>query len=408
MKKKFLGVVVFFKKDHWGKYLVQISLFAVWLIIFFIMARADVISNMVGTVIGFLFSAVLLYFGKLISMNFEDMLKVNCNTEFLLKKYPAELDAKKELQLNGTSVTFAYKHSLVNDNYQFSVVDAPDKMFELDDFIMGYYERLFSAHSNSAKMNGITIRLDDFETQDNLCTFYLSRSTYFNHLLTNRVVDFTIFDDVTLRDVYEYGPKLNSFANSKMSNHIGINSLVFLNDGNLVVPRRKKDSTISKNKITSSIAVKLNFPKDGSEVITANHLLYQNIIDNLSDRVKIHPEDLDLAHIKVEFLGFGQNMYEAGKPQFYYVVYLENIDTKRFHQLSVFDKNDSKLDVDKYIYVADYSTYKFEKDMVKFDIILEDGSRKPIKVGYEMSYLCNLWHYEQWKLKKNSHSEVEA
>lgn len=400
MKRFIARRIIFFKKEHWPKYLIQIALFAVWLIIFFIWARSDVVSNVIGTVIGFLFSTILLYFIKLVSMNFEDILKVNCDTNYLLQKYHAEPEARKELHMNDTSVTFAYKHCLVNDNYQFLVVDDPDKLFELDGFIQGYYDRIYSAHSNSAKINGLTIRLDRYETMDNLCTFYLSRSTYFNHLLTNRAIDFAIFDDVTLRDIFEFGPKVTPFEHSKMSNHIGINGLVFLNDGNLIVPRRKKDSTISKNKITSSIAVKLNFPLDGRTTIDTNHLMYQNIIDNLSARVKIPPEDLDLNHIRVEFLGFGQNMYEAGKPQFYYVVYLDNIDTATFHKLNVFDKYDTKLDVDKYIYVADYSTYKFEKEMVSFDIIQKDNTRKNIKVGYEMSYLCNLWHYEQWKKKQ--------
>ena len=397
MKRFMAKRILFFKKEHWPKYLLQIILFAAWLIIFFLWARADVVSNVIGTVVGFLFSTILIYFIKLFSMNFEDILKVNCDTDYLLKKYHKEPDIHKELHLNGTIAHFAYKHSLINNNHQITVVDDPDKMFELDDFVMGNFERLYSAHSNSAKINGITIRLDRFEAEENLCTLYLSRSTYFNHLLTNRAIDFAIFDDVTLRDVYEFGPKITPFEHSKMSNHVGINGLVFLSDGNLIVPRRKRDSTISKNKITSSIAVKLNFPTDGSEVITTEHLLYQNIIDNLSARVRIRPEDLDLNHIRVEFLGFGQNLYEAGKPQFYYVIYLDNIDTQKFHRLNTFDKNDSKLDVDKCIYVADYKSYRFEKGHVRFDVIDKHNSRENIKLGYEMSYLANLWHYEQWK-----------
>lgn len=395
MKKHMLKLILFFKKDHWVKYIIQIALFAAWLIVFFVWARADVVSNVVGTIVGFLFSTVLLYFIKLITMNFEDMLKINYDTEALLKRYKGAPEYRKRLELNGTSVEFAYADTLVNDNHQITVVDNPEKMFELDEFVMSNYERIFSAHSGSSKMNGITIRVDDCEIQDNLCTIYLSRSTYFNHLLTNRAIDFDIFDDVTLRDVLEFGPVLHPYRASKMSNHIGINALVFLSDGRLLVPRRKNDSTISKNKITSSIAVKLDFPRSGSNIVTTEHLLYQTIIDNLSARVKIRPEDLDLNYVRVEFLGFGQNIYEGGKPQFYYTVYLDNIDTTRFHQLNIFDQEELKLDVDKCIYVADYDSYRFEKDNVLFNAIEKDGRIKKIKVGYEMSYLCNLWHLHQ-------------
>ncbi len=395
MKKQMVKLIMFFKREHWTKYMVQIILFVAWLVVFFLWARADVVSNVVGTIVGFLFSTILIYFLKLFSMNFEDMLKVNYDTEALLKRYKGAPEYRKRLELNGTSVEFAYADTLVNNNHTVTVVDNPGKMFELDDFVMSNYERIFSAHSGSAKINGLTIRVDKVEKMDDLCTIYLSRSTYFNHLLTNRAIDFAIFDDVTIRDVLEYGPVLNSYEDSKMSNHVGINGLVFLSDGNLLVPRRKNDSTISKNKITSSIAVKLDFPKDGSKIVTMEHLLYQTIIDNLSARVKIRPEDLNLDHIKVEFLGFGQNIYEGGKPQFYYVVHLEDIDTERFHKLNTFNLEESKLDVDKCIYVADYKTYHFEKNKVVFDSIEKDGRRKEIKIGYEMSYLCNLWHYQQ-------------
>ena len=212
-----------------------------------------------------------------------------------------------------------------------------------------------------------------------------------------------MFEQVSLRDMYEYGPKLSTYEQSKMSNHVGINGLVFLSDGNILVPHRRGDSTISKNKVTSSIAVKLNFPKGGGSVITKEHLLYGNIIDNLSSRTRIPAKYLNADNVEVYFLGFGQSVYEGGKPQFYYAVKLLDIDTKTYQSISAIDDDYSNIDVDKCIYVADYSSYRFDKKKhLRFDAIMPNGKRKKLVLGYEMSYLANLWHYEQWLSKRSN------
>ena len=400
MKKILIKLLKFFKKEHLSKYIIQIIIFLVVLTGFMIIATENVTSNVLGTVIGFLFSTMILYIIKIISSRFEDMLKVNCNTAELLKIYSGDKNYRKEIVLNGTKVEVAYAESLVNNDYKFEVIDDPNKKFELDDFIMNNYSSIFGAHSNSTKLNTETIRLDKFEKDGDVYKLYLSRSNYFNHLVTNRAADFSIFENISLRDVYEYGPLISNYEESKMSNHIGINGLVFLSDGSLLVPRRKKDSTISKNKITSSIAVKLNPPIDGSNKVDANHLLYQNIIDNLSIRLKIKQEDLHKEAVSVKFLGFGHSLYEAGKPQFYYAITLNDIDTKKYYELNMDTSVLEKIDVDKCVYVADYQSYKFVKDEIWFDVALKNGKKKKVKCKYEMSYLCNLWHYEQYLKSK--------
>ncbi len=406
MTKLIIKIVEFFKKGHTLKYIIDIFLFFAALAVLLYLATRDVVSNVFGAVVGFLFSSLFLYICKLIGGRFEDLLKINYDTKELLGIYKGRPDYKKELISNGTKVEFAYAPILESaEGMQFAVKDNPDKRFELDDFISGNYIQIFSAHSNSAKRNFDTIRLDDFDPSTN--TFHLSRSTYFNHLVTNRAVDFLLFDDVSLRDVFEYGPMLSPLCDSKMSNHIGINALVFLSDDRLLVPRRKKDSTISKNKITSSIAVMLNFPDEyadnpKSAVITSDYLLRGNIIKNLSDRVKLPANVIDEEQTDIEFLGFGQNIYEGGKPQFYFAVTLKNVDTaKYFEQRKEYFAEQKRLykkellDVDKCMYAVDLNSYKFKKDFVKFKAYNQKGKAKTQKAGYEMSYLCNLWHYEQ-------------
>ncbi|MDD6478601.1 MAG: hypothetical protein PUF48_02155 [Oscillospiraceae bacterium] len=412
MKKLLVKIISFFKKDHTIKYVVEIA--GVFIVMGFLLylATKDVVSNVFGAVVGFLFSSLVLYGFKIIGGHFEDFLKINYDTNTLLKIYNGNPEYKKILTLNGTTKEFAYSDLLINENYTFEVKDFPEKHFVLDDFTVSNYTQLFSAHSNSAKQNFLTIRLDDFDPESK--TFYLSRSNYFNHLITNRAVDFLLFDDVSLRNVHEYGPLLNPLSESKMSNHIGINALVFLNDGRLLVPRRKADSTISKNKITSSIAVMLTFPKEfennpKSAVITPEYLLRDNILKNLTDRVKLNEDDIDSNEIDIQFLGFGQNIYEGGKPQFYFAVKINNMDTATYYQKreeffeSEKKKPDSekKLDVDRSMYAVDYDSFAFKEnqDYITFNSHDIKNRKQHIKAGYEMSYLCNLWHYQKSNLK---------
>ncbi len=406
MKNLLIKIVKFFKVDGTAKYVVQILIFSLAIVGFVILTAQDITGGIIETIIGFLFSALFLYIFRIIVNQLEDKLKINYDTEDLLRIYNGGKDYKKELFFNGTKAEFAYAATLVNDNFRFEIKDDPEKMFELDDFIMGNYETLFSAHTNSTKINDITVRLDKYEEKDGVYTLHLSRSTYFNHLVTNRAMDFILFEDISLRKVYEFGPLISSYEKSKMSNHVGVNALVFLSDGNLLVPRRKKDSTISKNKITSSIAVKLNVPKTESGKIDEDYFFKQTIMDNLSARTKIKPKYLSSENIEIDFLGFGQNLYEGGKPQFYYAVYLHDIDTEKYFMFEKEQDDFVKLDVDKCIYVADYASFRFEKNRISFDSVWQDGKHKRMVFGYEMSYLCNLWHYEEKQKNKHENDKI--
>lgn len=407
MTKLIIKIVEFFKKGHTLKYIIEIFLFFAALAVLLYLATRDVVSNVFGAVVGFLFSSLFLYICKLIGGHFEDLLKINYDTKELLNMYKGngknwtESPYRQNLEKNGTEVDFAYAPILESaKGMEFHVSDNPAKEFQLDDFVAGNYAQLFSAHSNSAKRNFDTVRLDDFDPSTN--TFHLSRSTYFNHLVTNRAIDFLLFDDVALRDVLEYGPFLNPLSKSKMSNHVGINALVFLNDNRLLLPRRKANATISKNKITSSVAIMLDIPKNGE--VTTEYLLKENIKNNLSKRLKIDEERIKKMNLHIEFLGFGQNIYEGGKPQFYFAVDLKDLDTsqyfaerKEFLKAARKNKQMDNLDVDKCVYAADYNTFKYKKDKVKFIAYNKHGKKKinQIRVGYERSFLCNLWHYQK-------------
>lgn len=131
------------------------------------------------------------------------------------------------------------------------------------------------------------------------------------------------------------------------------------------MPRRERDSTVSKNRVASSIAVKP-----------------------------------DLDQIEIEFLGFGQSIYEGGKPQFYYTVRLTSIDTAAYFALCAGKAGTEGLDIDRLICVADYEGFRFKKGELHFSVIdpaTGKRKKKSVLTKCEMSYFCNLWHYEQQK-----------
>ena len=417
MKKKLFKLLNFLKKDNTKSQLTRIGVSAAALAVIICLFFTESFSELVATAVSLSATALVLYSGKVLLSLFEDWFKISRDTAYLLgiyKEGDGISDYEKIVTLNGTDMTIAYDDVFVNTQQlpmeQFRVVDDPSRQFRLEGFIEGNFAQLYSAHSNSFKMNGDTIRLDDYRVVDGKHTFFLSRSTYYNHLVTNRVADFVLFDDVTLRSMYEYHSHHTPLPESKMSNHVGVNALVYLSDGNLLIPQRDKDSTISKNKVTSSIAVMLNFPENG-QMVDTRHLLHGTIMDNLCKRVRLHKADCPEEQVEVKFLGFGRNVYEAGKPQFYYEVHLKNIDTKTYRELTdQWERNNkNRLDVDKYIHVADPKTMCFQKGKLFFADAENKG--KTYLLEYEMSYLCNLWQAAavkgQVKDPKEEHRKAE-
>ena len=77
MKKLVVILVRFFKKEHFTKYLIEFLVFFTALTLFLIFSTDDVASNVIGTIVGFLFSTMILYIVKIVSSNFEDILNVS-------------------------------------------------------------------------------------------------------------------------------------------------------------------------------------------------------------------------------------------------------------------------------------------------------------------------------------------
>ena len=110
-----------------------------------------------------------------------------------------------------------------------------DVMRELPDFVRENAAALLAAHSGSSTSNNVTIRLKKagYDEQKRELVLDTERSLYFYMLVTNRCMDYSISDTMTLREVYEFNDKVSPLEESKLGNQIGINGLVFTSDGYL-------------------------------------------------------------------------------------------------------------------------------------------------------------------------------
>ena len=181
-------------------------------------------------------------------------------------------------------------------------------------------------------------------------------------------------------------------------NHIGINALVYLSDGHVLIQQRKGDSTISKRHLTASIATRLVLPGKENVQIDTNYLLKGNILLNLERRLGIDLSKIDEKNIIIDFLGLGQNIYEGGKPQLYFKVLLKGVTADNYLQYqSGKGQNAGKIDLDKCTHICKADEIEFCKKGDKLVLKTYNPKRKKYKKVVrepERSLLCNFYHIQ--------------
>ncbi len=374
----------------------------------------DLKDYVLGTIIALVFTSIIASTGRIFSAYVEDEKKVCVNTEKLKKIYKRE-EYNKTLKVGKNSIDFLYNDlecAKPNEELNLVVEDKMEHIYQLPDIVANAAIDLIGAHRDSSKDFTDMVRLDKYEKGTK--TIKTSRTNYFNHLVTNRAADFKINDRITLREIYEYGPKLKPLEESAMSNHIGINALVFTNDGYLFIPKRSGKSTVSKHKITSSIAAGFKLANDEDEVLDFKYFKDDEIRRLLHKRLNMPKDKADKAKLDVEFLGFGRNIYEAGKPQFYFAVTLkdysfENILTGS-KELIQFNSEDQEVDQDGNLFLSKFDSLSLEKERICFKNLYYIDKKNTFhkckisdkKFVPERSYIINLWHYYQ------KHGEVKG
>lgn len=243
---------------------------------------------------------------------------------------------RRRLRISGVDV-------FANVNGDTSVVFRDtDVMRELPDFVRENAAALLAAHGGSSISNNVTIRLKKagYDEQKRELVLDTERSLYFYMLVTNRCMDYSISDTMTLREVYEFNDKVSPLEESKLGNQIGINGLVFTSDGYLLIEKRGKKKTTWKGKLAQPISLALKekdiLPNggliDGSpeaandafrgiifQTLRKNYGIDENMIAGIGTDGSVKNGAFDL---KDSFLGLARDLIEGGKPNMYFYIAL--------------------------------------------------------------------------------------
>ncbi len=312
--------------------------------------------------------------------------------------------------------------------------DHPERMFRLNNMLETLFLKIFRAHRGCFLRNYPTLRLADFAVRPvgdgaTELRFETMRSTYFNHLVTNRAMDFVIDDVVSVRSLFEYGPLLKPLRTSDLSNHIGINAIVYLSDGTMLYKQRSGTATISKGMLTSSIAMKIDLDEP-ARPLSAYDLLVAPVRQGLIDRLGIYDkrtstpgrrQPLPLDEMDIYLLGVGRNVYEGGKPHLYYAVYMKNLSLDDFLREYMDEYRRMirtyKFDSDRRVYFCTPQTRAAEGQRLRIAYhffearitrrLLPWLTRHTFEV--EKSFLCNYWHLlENKALREKLRSDIRA
>ena len=388
----------------------------------------ELLINIFASLIGFLAGVMAMnQFARSLSKH-EDEQKVCFDDKKLEGQYKQHYWHEFTIPNHKPAHVYAELLFVMSRDKELEVHDDPDlrNLFEPDTIIKAYCMDILPAHGSSKIPNGLTVRLKNIEEKNNKITITTHRSTYIAHLLTNRAIDYKIVHDISLRTLFEGSDTLTPLYVSKMSNHIGINVFVFLKDRDqkkyILLPERDKVGTIAKGQITASWATRLTMD-DYSRIITENYLAKGVICDNwgsFCDAMMVDKDFITEKDINIQLLGATRDIYEGGKPTFFYIVELKKnvedyLDAYNNYKTNIFPKKDQGHDAPALMYIAQWNSLMMNKNdkMVFTALNVEKNEKckrkknlamcKEITVSCEKNLLAGLYVYSEYdRLHSNS------
>lgn len=358
-----------------------------------------------GTLVAsLLFVKLIEMAGEIFYCFFEDRIKANKIKGRYINNYGVNL------AIDNHQTNFLYKPLLIikseNEKYTIEIIHKQGRYFKLSPFVISNFTSLLYAYRNDYVENFDCVRLDSFKIDKKNLKVILNTSEIkcFDHLVTNFALDYKLDKKITLRDVYEFGNTLPNLKDSLMANQIGINVLVFLKDGNLIMPKRGRDATISKNMVTSSIAMAYELKEEDRD-LTQDKLLRKSIITGLNERLYLSNDVIIQTQVDIVFLGFGQVVVWGGKPQFYFCAWLD-MDARQYIYNSINVNSKGKIiDKDKVILIVRDIELYGHGDYLKLRCLNEKSlllhnKQKDFTRVYraESSFFCNCYHLKECQM----------
>lgn len=317
------------------------------------------LKTFVTIVLVFVLTGIANLIAGLFAPKVEDIMKLTTDYDKLANKYHAfsklvtyvnsGLSNYKVGRKHTTSVAknydkYSHQYNGVEDQYNFPTIvitslynKKTEIVFDFDSaniykqpaWVCSHSDTLFAAHSHSEIYNQQNLRVDDIVYDDKTAKIYLSKTSYFDSLITNRACDYDI-NGVSVRELYEPGPYLHDLKDSELSNHLGFNGMVETSDHKFIFIKRHKKVSIAKNTLQTSVgaSLKVRYALTKEKKVTTESIstaiikemmseFNLNKLDNASD---VEQSIRNNFSFEKNVLYFYRDLLECGKPQlmFYY------------------------------------------------------------------------------------------
>jgi len=289
------------------------------------------------------FSTVL---SKYLRRKIEDDLKFDIDDQLIVNKYPLTKGFVEATFADKNNSNQLYRFPVVAEPIQraikISIVDDKDKYYEMPSISKENYHYLMNAHACTVVYNQVNIRLDHYERSSHELKLFTSRTTYFDSLVTNRCMDYSINQYQTVRGLTNPGPWLHSLKESCLSNHIGFNVYLETVDGFIVFIRRNEKVSIGKNKVGTSVSASLKTKHALNEGLGFDEIGFRNaVINEIKDELSLD-EKIDEKEFSIQnnMIAIYRDVLEGGKPQFLF--YYKSKLTKEQVAHGFYDRRDSQ------------------------------------------------------------------
>lgn len=334
----------------------------------------------------------------------EDSIKLSHDYEGLIKKYKAEdgwykydnsnadeinyrclsKEERKDLEKANNVVKFPVIVDCSLENKRIVINDSKT-MYELPHSIRPYENELFKAHDTSHLYNQLNVKVTDWKDEGDRLVINTGRTTYFKSMVTNRVMDFRMKNEMTVRDILQYGPFVPSLRESELSNHLGFNGFVITSDNMLPLVKRNSDMSIGKGTYGPSVGASLKtmYCLNENKEFTVEGLI-DGIRKEIHDEMKIDLADLE-GFTEDNIIAAYRDIVEGNKPQ---LLFCLNLDKTREEVQKAFDdalrekhkddkryKSIEELEEEDGCKLEWFDVNTLDKNLYVVDGIIRDGVR---------------------------------
>ena len=363
------------------------------------------ISEIFSIALGFFLATSLHIFKDRFKKVFEDELKVNHSYSQLNKQYQNLYDYSIN---NNKEQVFKYHCIFANTENNLSlddiIIEDEAVQFVPPVFVEQHISQLISCHKASYVTNSMLLRLKGahFDKENRKLVLKTMRTKNIYSLCMNRACDYSV-DGLTLRQLYESFPRITSLEESVFSNHIGIQVLIRSKDGYIALVKRKFDSTVSKNGLCASFATKYSTNevtgsknKDiKSSYRVTTDILLKWILDKLNAKFA-NKGAFTFERSNLKFLGLGQELYECGRPQMFFMYDTMKNRSELEEILDLDDSSNNNYNSETEMYFVKPKDIEFDKETRCTSLVNYYYKNKKIDKNVfkliEDACLASIWH----------------